>query len=121
MAVVCILSTAACTSNQSGKLFESVQPARGSGNSQQTIVIDVENKYKIARQQGDLEQICKRAQLTASTYFYIQGYDSTTHQFWKSIESRDCKAFQAEESRMLKEEATQMISPFRSVMNQTID
>lgn len=90
-------------------------------NSQQKVVFDMENQYKNARQTGDLSEICSQAKVVASTYLYLQGFESKNYRVWRSVEKRDCNAFQAEESRIIQENAFRSVNPFQAIMEQSID
>ena len=121
IAVISILGIAACTPSELGSTLESFQPIRSLKNSQQQVILNAENQYKVARQEGELALICTQAELVASTYFYLRGSNSSDYQLWKSIEKKDCEAFQAQESREITAQAIRSLGGLKAVTDQPID
>ncbi|WP_370538794.1 hypothetical protein [Synechococcus elongatus] len=121
IAVLCILGTTACTSNQSRTDIAVFRPVKNLDNVQPQVILNAEKEYEIALQQGDLAQICAQAELVATSYLYLQSYNSEAYRLWKAIEKQDCDRFQAEESLTIKAQTIQNMGQLKAVMEQPVD
>ena len=59
-------------------------------NVEQSVALDQEQQYQIAKNQGDKMQICVQAGLVSAAY--LQANDQENFNKWKSIEKKDCRA-----------------------------
>lgn len=56
---------------------------------EQSVALDAEQQYQIAKNQGDKIQICVQAGLVSAAY--LQANDQINYNKWKEIEKKDCK------------------------------
>ena len=59
-------------------------------NVEQSVALDQEQQYQIAKNQGDKMQICVQAGLVSAAY--LQANDQENFNKWKAIETKDCRA-----------------------------
>lgn len=121
IAVTCVLGAVACSPQQTRTSLESLQPFENSKNNWKQVILEAEKKYELARQQGNVLQICTQAELVASAYFYLESYQSKAYQRWKSIEKKDCAAVEVEEARLIKAQINHRLRQIQSIMEQPID